>query len=92
MHAHDTGRGLVLSPRWHEGRLWFAGCTAGEIRALTEGGGSRRPHEAMNPPMARARPAALDRYVAWIPAVDEPPADPVRVFAVRAPARVLGQR
>jgi sugar lactone lactonase YvrE len=40
MDTHDTGRGLVESPRWHDGRLWFADWTAGEIRALTEGGGS----------------------------------------------------
>ena len=37
---HDTGRGLVESPRWHDGQLWFADWTAGEIRVLTDGGGS----------------------------------------------------
>jgi sugar lactone lactonase YvrE len=40
MDIHDTGRGLVESPRWHEGRLWYADWTAGEIRTLAEGGGS----------------------------------------------------
>lgn len=40
MDTHDTGRGLVESPRWHDGRLWFADWTAGEIRVLTDGGGS----------------------------------------------------
>ncbi|MCW2855995.1 MAG: gluconolaconase [Marmoricola sp.] len=40
MDTHDTGRGLVESPRWHDGRLWYADWTAGEIRVLTDGGGS----------------------------------------------------
>jgi sugar lactone lactonase YvrE len=29
-----TGRGLVESPRWHEGRLYFSDWTAGEVLAL----------------------------------------------------------
>lgn len=40
MEQHETGLGLLESPRWHEGRLWFADWTAGEIRAAGEGGGS----------------------------------------------------
>ncbi len=40
MQQHDSGRGLVESPRWHDGRLWFADWTAGEVRVLSEGGGS----------------------------------------------------
>ena len=31
--------GLVESPRWHEGRLWFSDWTAGEIIAVDDGGG-----------------------------------------------------
>ena len=30
-----SGFGLVESPRWHDGRLWFADWTAGEIRVVT---------------------------------------------------------
>jgi sugar lactone lactonase YvrE len=41
MDTHGTSRGLVESPRWHDGRPWVADWTAGEIRVLTEGGGSR---------------------------------------------------
>ena len=29
-----SGRGLVESPRWHDGRLWLADWTAGEIVAV----------------------------------------------------------
>ena len=32
------GRGLLESPRWHDGRLWFADWTAGEILALASDG------------------------------------------------------
>jgi sugar lactone lactonase YvrE len=35
-----TGFGLVESPRWHDGRLWFADWTAGEVRVLGDGGRS----------------------------------------------------
>ena len=35
-----TGFGLVESPRWHDGRLWFSDWTAGEIRILGDGGRS----------------------------------------------------
>ncbi|HST66479.1 MAG TPA: SMP-30/gluconolactonase/LRE family protein [Mycobacteriales bacterium] len=33
-----TGRGLVESPRWHAGRLWFSDWTAGEIVAVDDAG------------------------------------------------------
>jgi sugar lactone lactonase YvrE len=33
-----TGRGLVESPRWHEGRLWLSDWIAGEIIAIDEAG------------------------------------------------------
>jgi len=36
-----TGFGLVESPRWHDGRLWFADWTAGEIRVVTGRGRPR---------------------------------------------------
>jgi sugar lactone lactonase YvrE len=35
-----SGLGLVESPRWHEGRLWFSDWTAGEIIAIDDGGTS----------------------------------------------------
>jgi sugar lactone lactonase YvrE len=35
-----TGFGLVESPRWHDGRLWFSDWTAGEIRVLGADGTS----------------------------------------------------
>lgn len=34
MELIATGFGLLESPRWHDGRLWFADWTAGEIRTL----------------------------------------------------------
>jgi len=33
-----TGLGLVESPRWHEGRLWFSDWIAGEIIAIDDAG------------------------------------------------------
>ena len=33
-----SGRGLLESPRWHDGRLWFADWTAGEIVAVDGAG------------------------------------------------------
>jgi sugar lactone lactonase YvrE len=33
-----TGRGLVESPRWHSGRLYFSDWSAGEVLALTPRG------------------------------------------------------
>jgi sugar lactone lactonase YvrE len=38
MRTLTSGRGLVESPRWHAGRLWFADWTAGEIVAVDEDG------------------------------------------------------
>lgn len=35
---HLGGRGLVESPRWHDGQLWIADWTSGEILALTSDG------------------------------------------------------
>jgi sugar lactone lactonase YvrE len=40
MEILATGFGLVESPRWHDGRLWFADWTAGEIRVLGDDGES----------------------------------------------------
>jgi len=40
MDVLDSGRGLVESPRWHDGKLWYADWTAGEIRVVGPGGGS----------------------------------------------------
>lgn len=40
MDVLASGFGLVESPRWHDGTLWFADWTAGEIRRVVEGGGS----------------------------------------------------
>ena len=34
MRLLASGFGLVESPRWHDGRLWFSDWTAGEIRTL----------------------------------------------------------
>ena len=36
-----SGFGLVESPRWHDGRLWFSDWTAGQIRVLDPEGSSR---------------------------------------------------
>jgi sugar lactone lactonase YvrE len=33
-----AGLGLVQSPRWHEGRLWFSDWIAGEIIAIDDAG------------------------------------------------------
>src|SRR3954447_7090198 len=40
MRVLMRGRGLVESPRWHAGRLWFADWIAGEILALDPTDGS----------------------------------------------------
>ena len=40
MHVIDSGRGLVESPRWHRGRLYFADWLAGEVRVSDGRGGS----------------------------------------------------
>jgi sugar lactone lactonase YvrE len=40
MDVLRTGLGLVESPRWHAGRLWFSDWTAGEIIAIDDTGAS----------------------------------------------------
>jgi sugar lactone lactonase YvrE len=46
------GRGLVESPRWHDGALWFADWTAGEILRLGEGGAAEVMARAPAPPLS----------------------------------------
>jgi sugar lactone lactonase YvrE len=38
MEVLRSGLGLVESPRWHDGRLWFSDWTAGEIIAIDDAG------------------------------------------------------
>jgi sugar lactone lactonase YvrE len=38
MDVLRTGLGLVESPRWHAGRLWFSDWTAGEVIAVDDSG------------------------------------------------------
>ena len=45
-------RGLVESPRWHDGRLWFADWTAGEILALRPDGYAETVARAAAPPLS----------------------------------------
>jgi sugar lactone lactonase YvrE len=40
MQMLDSGFGLVESPRWHDGRLWFSDWVAGEIRVFGDSGAS----------------------------------------------------
>ena len=40
MDVLRSGLGLVESPRWHDGRLWFSDWTAGEIIAIDDTGTS----------------------------------------------------
>lgn len=40
MDVLRTGLGLVESPRWHDGRLWFSDWIAGEIIAIDDAGAS----------------------------------------------------
>jgi sugar lactone lactonase YvrE len=40
MRMVADGFGLVESPRWHDGRFWFADWTSGEIRRLEDDGSS----------------------------------------------------
>jgi sugar lactone lactonase YvrE len=47
-----TGRGLVESPRWHRGRLWFADWTAGEILRLGDDGAAEVVARAAAPPLS----------------------------------------
>ena len=46
------GRGLVESPRWHDGALWFADWTAGEILRLGESGVAEVMARAPAPPLS----------------------------------------
>ncbi len=46
------GRGLVESPRWHDGALWFADWTAGEILRLTGDGAAEVMARAPAPPLS----------------------------------------
>lgn len=52
MNTLMTGLGLVESPRWHDGRLWFADWTAGGILALEGDGSARLICEAAAPPLS----------------------------------------
>ena len=47
-----AGRGLVESPRWHDGHLWFADWTAGEILRLAEDGDAEVMARAPAPPLS----------------------------------------
>jgi sugar lactone lactonase YvrE len=47
-----TGRGLVESPRWNAGRLWFADWSAGEILALGHDGEVEVAAKAAAPPLS----------------------------------------
>ena len=47
-----TGRGLVESPRWHDGAFWFADWTAGEILRLAEDGPPEVEARAAAPPLS----------------------------------------
>jgi sugar lactone lactonase YvrE len=51
------GRGLVESPRWHDGRLYFSDWTAGEVVAVDLDGHSE----------VVARVASLPLCTAWLP-------------------------
>lgn len=46
------GRALVESPRWHDGRLWFADWGAGEILALGPDGAAEVKVRAPAPPLS----------------------------------------
>ncbi|MDB5479735.1 MAG: gluconolaconase [Caulobacteraceae bacterium] len=46
------GRGLVESPRWHDGRLWIADWTAGEILAFASDGAAEVKARAPAPPLS----------------------------------------
>jgi sugar lactone lactonase YvrE len=47
-----AGRGLVESPRWHDGALWFADWTAGEILRLRDDGAAEVMARAPAPPLS----------------------------------------
>jgi sugar lactone lactonase YvrE len=46
-----AGRGLVESPRWHDGRFWFADWTAGEILSIEPDGTCKVQARAPAPPL-----------------------------------------
>ena len=52
-----TGRGLVESPRWRDGRLIFSDWSAGEVVAVGPGGRTE----------VLARVASLPLCTAWLP-------------------------
>src|ERR1700722_4251434 len=52
-----TGRGLVESPRWHDGRLYFSDWSAGEVVAVDLAGQSQ----------VIARVKSLPLCTAWLP-------------------------
>jgi len=45
------GRGLVESPRWHDGQFWFADWTAGEILSINDQGACEVGARAPAPPL-----------------------------------------
>ena len=61
-----TGRGLVESPRWHDGRLYFSDWSAGEVLAVgLEGRSPLRSVEPGAPPApARAYGNFVERFEA----------------------------
>ncbi|AUW41221.1 SMP-30/gluconolactonase/LRE family protein [Rhizobium leguminosarum] len=56
-------RGLVECPRWHDGELWFADWTSGEILALSEHGTVRVATTAKAPPLSFDFGPQGDMYV-----------------------------
>jgi len=52
-----TGRGLLESPRWHDGRLYVSDWTAGEVLAVDSGGRSE----------VVAKVSSLPLCTAWLP-------------------------
>ena len=44
-------RGLVESPRWHDGQFWFADWTAGEILSIDDRGACQMRARAPAPPL-----------------------------------------
>lgn len=61
MDVLRAGLGLVESPRWHEGRLWFSDWIAGEIIAIDDTGVSELivRHESL--PLCFAFPEHANR-------------------------------
>jgi sugar lactone lactonase YvrE len=51
METLIAGLGLLESPRWHDGRLWFSDWTAGVIRSITGSGQVRAVLEHHSLPM-----------------------------------------